>query len=124
MFKQIFDKSNGQPSLIESVLDEDTNEYYFDYDETTHTDIMPDNGLYQPIYFRDGKWYGASKEDYENSLPEIELDPPDSNDFLTAQLLANDLEHNAKIQNLQQDIANLTTELLKLKGGTSDVHNT
>lgn len=124
MFKQIFDKSNGKPKLIENVTDEDTGESYFDYDESIYTDIMPENGLYQPIYFRDGKWHGATKEEYEKSLPESDAGIPSSNDFLNAQLLANDLEHNSKIEGLQQDIANLTAELLKIQGGTSDVHNT
>lgn len=123
MYKQIFKKENGQPELIESVIDEDTGESYFDYDESTYTDIMPENGLYQPMYFRDGKWHGATKEEYEESLPESDADIPSSNDFLNAQLLANDLEHNSKIEGLQQDIANLTAELLKTQGGTSDVHN-
>ncbi|MDN6720904.1 MAG: hypothetical protein L0L52_01570 [Staphylococcus equorum] len=123
MYKQIFKKENGQPELIENVTDEDTGESYFDYDESIYTDIMPENGLYQPIYFRDGKWYSATKEEYEESLPESDADIPDSNDFLNAQLLANDLEHNSKIEGLQQDIANLTAELLKIQGGTSDVHN-
>ncbi|MDN6162450.1 MAG: hypothetical protein L0I79_06725 [Atopostipes sp.] len=123
MYKQIFKKENGQPELIESVIDEDAGESYFDYDESTYTDIMPESGLYQPIYFRDGKWHGATKEDWEGSLPESDADIPSSNDFLNAQLLANDLEHNSKIEGLQQDIANLTAELLKIQGGTSDVHN-
>lgn len=123
MYKQIFKKENGQPELIESVIDEDTGESYFDYDESTYTDIMPENGLYQPIYFRDGKWHGATKEEYEKNLPESDAGIPSSNDFLNAQLLANDLEHNSKIEGLQQDIANLTAELLKKQGGTSDVHN-
>lgn len=123
MYKQIFKKENGQPELIESVTDEDTGESYFDYDESIYTDIMPESGLYQPIYFRDGKWHGATKEQYEESLPESDAGTPSSNDFLNAQLLANDLERNSKIEGLQQDIANLTAELLKKQGGTSDVHN-
>lgn len=123
MYKQVFKKENGQPKLIESVTDEDTGESYFDYDESTYTDIVPENGLYQPIYFRDGKWHGSTKEDWEGSLPESDAGIPSSNDFLNAQLLANDLEHNSKIEGLQQDIANLTAELLKTQGGTSDVHN-
>lgn len=123
MYKQVFKKENGQPKLIENVTDEDTGESYFDYDESIYTDIMPENGLYQPIYFRGGKWHGATKEEYEESLPESDAGIPSSNDFLNAQLLANDLEHNSKIEGLQQDIANLTAELLKIQGGTSDVHN-
>lgn len=123
MYKQIFKKENGQPKLIENVTDEDTGESYFDYDKSIYTDIMPESGLYQPIYFRDGKWHGSTKEEYEESLPESDTGIPSSNDFLNAQLLANDLEHNSKIEGLQQDIANLTAELLKIQGGTSDVHN-
>ncbi len=61
----------------------------------------------------------------ENYVSEIDIPiAPNDNDFLNAQLISNDIEHNAKIEALQQDIANLTTELLEMKGGMSDVSNT
>lgn len=123
MFKQIFTKKDGKPKLTQSVYNDERDVEEFHYDDDLYTDIMPENGLYQPIYFRDGKWYGATKEEYEESLPGSDAGIPGSNDFLNAQLLANDLEHNSKIEGLQQDIANLTAELLKTQGGTSDVHN-
>jgi len=86
---------------------------------------MPPSDLYEPIYFEDGTWKGATKEEweYEQSEEEKEPDIPSSHDFLNAQLLANDLEHNSKIEDLQQDIANLTAELLKVQGGMTDVHD-
>lgn len=123
MFKQIFTKKDGKPKLTQSVYNDERDVEEFHYDDDLYTDIMPENGLYQPIYFRDGKWHGATKEEYEESLLESDAGIPSSNDFLNAQLLANDLEHNSKIEGLQQDIANLTAELLKIQGGTSDVHN-
>lgn len=125
MFKQIFNKSDGKPELVQSVLDEETGEEYFDYNESEYTTEMPPSDLYEPIYFEDGTWKGATKEEweYEQSEEEKEPDIPSSHDFLNAQLLANDLEHNSKIEDLQQDIANLTAELLKVQGGMSDVHD-
>lgn len=125
MFKQIFNKSDGKPELVQSILDEETGEEYFDYNESEYTTEMPPSDLYEPIYFEDGTWKGATKEEweYEQSEEEKEPDIPSSHDFLNAQLLANDLEHNSKIEDLQQDIANLTAELLKVQGGMSDVHD-
>lgn len=125
MFKQIFNKSDGKPELVQSILDEETGEEYFDYNESEYTTEMPPSDLYEPIYFEDGTWKGATKEEweYEQSEEEKEPDIPSSHDFLNAQLLANDLEHNSKIEDLQQDIANLTAELLKVQGGMTDVHD-
>src|SRR5699024_6490737 len=125
MFKQIFNKSDGKPELVQSILDEETGEEYFDYNESEYTTEMPPSDLYEPIYFEDGTWQGATKEEweYEQSEEEKEPDIPSSHDFLNAQLLANDLEHNSKIEDLQQDIANLTAELLKVQGGMTDVHD-
>lgn len=118
MFKQIYSREDGKPKLIES--DE---EGVFKFDKFHYTDIAPTSDLYEPMYFNGNEWVGATKEEYESSLPESEPDTPSSNDFLNAQLLANDLEHNSKIEDLQQDIANLTAELLKVQGGMSDVHD-
>lgn len=125
MFKQIFNKSDGKPELVQSILDEETGEEYFDYNESEYTTEMPPSDLYEPIYFEDGTWKGATKEEWEYEQGEEEKEPdiPSSHDFLNAQLLANDLEHNSKIEDLQQDIANLTAELLKVQGGMSDVHD-
>lgn len=95
----------------------------YDYPEEEWTEVTPPEGIYSPFYFNGNEWVGATKEEWLGTLPKQELDNPDSNDLLNAQLLSNDLEHNSKIDGLQQDIANLTAQLLELQGGMSDVHD-
>ena len=124
MFKQIFKKENGQPELIESVTDEDTGESYFDYDESIYTDIMPENGLYQPIYFRDGKWHGSTKEDWEAAQPPKEDAPKDIGTFLLAQTQIQLAEVASALSDKEKDVEALKTQnaeillkLTELEGG-------
>lgn len=124
MYKQIFKKENGKPELIESVIDEDTGESYFDYDESIYTDIMPENGLYQPIYFRDGKWHGANKEDWEGAQPPKEEAPKDINTFLLAQTQMQLTEVASALSEKEKDVEALKTQnaeillkLTELEGG-------
>lgn len=124
MYKQIFKKEDGQPELIESVIDEDTGESYFDYDESIYTDIMPENGLYQPIYFRDGKWHGATKEDWEASQPPKEEAPKDVATFLLAQTQIQLAEVASALSDKEKDVEALKTQnaeillkLTELEGG-------
>lgn len=95
-----------------------------DYPNESWTEMSPPEGIYQPYYFdgNEWKWIGTSKEEWEAMQEKLPISPSD-NDFLNAQLISNDIEHNVKIEALQQDIANLTKELLKMKGGISDVSN-
>lgn len=97
-----------------------------DYDiPENSTLIPPTDGLYQPIQFdpETETWSGGNGYIPEPEEPEEPEEPnnPTDTDFLNAQLISNDIEHNAKIKELQQDIANLTTELLAIKGGTDNV---
>lgn len=117
-FKQVY-LYDGTPYL---AFENEEGEYQ--YPEEAWTETPPPDGIYSPFYFNGDEWVGATKEEYEESLPKKEPDIPSSNDFFNAQLLSNGLDQYSKIEELQQDIANLTTELLKLQGGTSDVHNT
>lgn len=117
MFKQVYDKSNGNPILIESNIEGD-----YSYDEFLYTEIEPPSELYEPRYFDGNEWVGNTKEEWENSQSNIPLEPSDI-DILNAQLISNDIEYNKKIEALQQDIANLTSELLKMKGGMDNVSN-
>ena len=125
MYKQIYRKTDGMPELIQDRYDEESEVSIFDYDQDLYTDSMPPSNLYQPIQFSEetNEWIGTAKEEWESnqSKPPIE---PDGTDFLNAQLLSNDIEHTIKIEGLQQDVANLTSELLEMKGGVSDVSNT
>ncbi|HJG55322.1 MAG TPA: hypothetical protein K8V95_09070 [Staphylococcus arlettae] len=125
MYKQIYRKTDGMPELIQDRYDEESEVSIFDYDQDLYTDSMPPSNLYQPIQFSEetNEWIGTAKEDWESnqSKPLIE---PDGTDFLNAQLISNDIEHSTKIGELQQDVANLTSELLEVKGGENNVPNT
>jgi hypothetical protein len=108
---------DGTPCLV--YKDED-GEYQYPNDEWT--EVPPPEGIYSPFYFNGNEWIGSTREEWLESLPGDEENIiPNDNDFLNAQLISNDIEHNAKIKELQQDIANLTTELLTIKGGMTNV---
>lgn len=125
MYKQIYHKTDGTPELIQDRYDEESEVSIYEYDKDLYTDSMPPSSLYQPIQFNEetNEWVGITKEEWgsNQSKPPIE---PDGADFLNAQLISNDIEHNDKINGLEQDIANLTSEVLEMKGGISDVSNT
>lgn len=106
---------DGTPYIVET---NENGEYVYPNDK--YTDVAPPQGIYQPFYFDGYDWIGTSKEEWEAQQDKPPI-VPSENDFLNAQLISNDIEHNAKIEALQQDIANLTTELLEMKGGMSNV---
>ena len=107
---------DGTPCLV--YKDED-GEYQYPNDEWT--EVSPPEGIYSPFYFNGNEWIGSTREEWLENLPVDEENIPSDKDFLNAQLISNDIEHNAKIKELQQDIANLATELLTIKGGTDNV---
>lgn len=123
MLKQFFRKKDGKPILAGGYYIGEGEEEIFDVNEHHYTDIKPPSKLYDPIYFDDesSEWKGNTYEEWVESLPKDEPVNPSETDLLNAQLISNDIEHNAKIKELQQDIANLTTELLTIKGGTDNV---
>ncbi|EZX25744.1 hypothetical protein V070_00242 [Staphylococcus aureus C0673] len=125
MYKQIYRKTDGMPELIQDRYDEESEVSIFNYDKDLYTDSMPPSHLYQPIQFNEetNEWVGTAKEEWESNQSKTPIEP-DGTDFLNAQLISNDIEHNAKIEGLQQDVANLTSELLEMKGGVNDVSNT
>lgn len=125
MYKQIYRKTDGMPELIQDRYDEESEVSIFEYDKDLYTDFMPSSNLYQPIQFNEetNKWVGITKEEWKSNQPNSPIEP-DGTDFLNAQLISNDIEHNAKINGLEQDVANLTSEVLEMKGGISDVSNT
>jgi|SRR5699024_10793538 len=116
MFKQVY-LYDGTPYL---AFKNEDGEYQYPNDEWT--EVPPPEGIYSPFYFNGNEWIGSTREEWLESLPGDEENIiPNDNDFLNAQLISNDIEHNEKINELQEDIANLTAELLKIKGGTEDV---
>ncbi|HDG5482418.1 TPA: hypothetical protein PF099_002492 [Staphylococcus aureus] len=105
MYKQIFNKTDGQPKLIET----DT------FDIKLYTDIKLPNGLYQPIYFDGKKWIGTTYEEWLANQPkqeEFEV-MPDEKDEIIADLSIQLLEAETAIDTVQHDVANLTIQLLE-----------
>ena len=98
MFKQIYDKSNGVPILIQS--DEEGN---FDYDDFLYTEIMPPSNVYDPKYFDGNEWIGASKEEWESnqSKPPIE---PKVLEMMVSQLQMQVMIGNKKTKELEDKL--------------------
>lgn len=119
MFKQIFDKTNGTPKLIQSILDEETGAERFVYDEDRYTEEMPSSELYEPISYKNGKWQGVSYDEwkYNQSVEEDSEGETSYNPSETEVLLAQTQMQLAKTANrlVQSETqqAQLTMELTK-----------
>lgn len=119
MFKQIFDKTNGMPKLIQSVLNEETGIERFVYDEDKYTEEMPPSELYEPISYKNGKWQGVSYDEWEynRSVEEDNEGETSYNPSETEVLLAQTQMQLAKTANrlVQSEAqqAQLTMELIK-----------
>lgn len=132
MFKQIYNREDGEPKLIESDV-----EGVFNFDKFNYTETAPSSDLYEPMYFDGSEWIGSSKEEYEQSLPEKEPHIPSVNEYMLAQAqmqvaktaarLITSQEEQAKvdleltkkekrIQQLEQQQADTLLEIAKLKG--------
>lgn len=109
---------DGTPYLAE--LNE---EGEYDYPKEAWTEVPPPEGIYEPFYFNGNEWIGSTKEEWETNNKN-DMNEPNVNDQLNLQLITNDIEQNMKIDLLQQDIANLTKQLLDIQGGLKDVSNT
>ena len=114
MYKQIFNKTNGKPELIKSIEDEETGKEYFDYNESEYTTEIPPSNLYEPIYFENGKWKGATREEYLKRQSKVEIEEvPDEKDILIADLTLQLMETQNTVVELQNDVANLTLQVLE-----------
>lgn len=104
MFKQIFNKSDGTPKLINNEQ----------FDKNQFTDIQPPNGLYEPIHFNGSEWIGTPYEDWEKNQPEIEEEIIiDEKDEIIAELSLQLLETQSVLSQVQSDVANLTIQILE-----------
>ena len=123
MFKQIFNKSDGKPELVQSVLDEETGEEYFDYNESEYTTEMPPSDLYEPIYFEDGTWKGATKEEWEYEQSEEEKEPhiPSANEMMLAQAQMQVTKTANQLMKSQKEQAALAIELMKKEKRLKDM---
>lgn len=123
MYKEIYDKENGDTHLTKSKIDEKTNEPVFDYDKKQYTDEQPPSDLYRPIHYDDKnkEWVGTDyKEWYDNYMNNQDKDNVEYNDVeytptelekevsMITKLLFNSQK---EVEELQQDFANLVKEL-------------
>ncbi|MFF9653824.1 hypothetical protein [Streptomyces sp. NPDC014622] len=105
MYKQYFKKSNGEVFLFDDKSDEVTDEF---------TDIMPDEGLYAPIHFDGEKWVGTPYEEWLKQQPKVETEEiPDDKDVLISDFTLQLMETQNTVVNLQNDMANLTLQVLE-----------
>ena len=132
MFKQVF-LYDGTPYL---AFINDEGEY--DYPEESWTEVAPPEGIYSPFYFNGNEWVGATKEEYEKSLPEGEKTQPSTSEIMmastqmqiaessfqlreTQQKLAETMMDNAekdkRLESLEQQQAQVLLELAEIKGG-------
>lgn len=105
MYKQIFNKSDGAPKLIKTGI----------FDTEQYTEVQPPNGLYQPIHFDGKEWIGTPYEEWIANHPkpdEVE-EIPDEKDEIIADLSIQLLEAQNAISTVQNDVANLTIQLLE-----------
>ena len=74
MYKQIW-LYDGTEILLESrtEYDEDVSTEIFDYPDQ-YTEIKPQDGLYEPIFFDGEKWVGTDKEVWEDEHPQENID--------------------------------------------------
>ena len=127
MFKQIFDKTNGMPKLIQSVLDEETGIERFVYDEDKYTEEMPPSELYEPISYKNGKWQGISYDEWEynRSVEESgeEKTPyiPNTSEKMLAQAQMQVTKTANQLMKSQKEQAALAIELVKKEKRLKDM---
>lgn len=116
MYKQVFDKSNGQPKLIKQTTDEETGQLKYEYDQEEYTEEMPPSSLYDPIFYRDGRWQGLTKEQWEARQPEPEPVEPSETEIERGTMQMEIFKLQLMVQDLQSENATLTKEVVALKG--------
>ena len=131
MFKQVF-LYDGTPYL---AFVNDEGEY--DYPEESWTEVAPPDGIYSPFYFNGNEWIGATKEEYEESLPKEETPQPSASELMMAstqmqvaessfqlrdtqkqlaQSMLEGAEKDKRIETLEQQQAQILLEITEMKG--------
>ena len=100
MFKQIYNREDGKPKLIES-----NEEGVFNFDKFIYTDIAPTSDLYEPMYFDGSEWVGSSKEEYEESLPKEEIPQPSAYELMMASTQMQVAESSFQLRDTQKQLA-------------------
>ncbi|MDU6763522.1 MAG: hypothetical protein E6445_00815 [Staphylococcus sp.] len=100
---------DGTPFLVVENKDGELN-----YPKEQWTDIAPPDGLYAPIHFDGKKWIGTSYEEWLEQQPKNEVEEtPDDKDVLIADLTLQLMETQNTVENLQNDMASLTLQVLE-----------
>lgn len=107
MYKQIFKKEDGRPSLIEGD----------EFNSDIYTDIQPPNGLYQPIHFDGNQWVGTSYQEWLSNQEKPTPKDPDPLEKVAANLQMQLMKSNIAQLQLQKQNAQMMLEITKLKGG-------
>lgn len=132
MYKQIYNREDGRPKLIQSDI-----EGNFKFDKFLYTDIAPTSDLYEPMYFNGNEWIGSTREEWLGSLPEQETIPPSPSELMMAdtqmqvaessfqlrdtqkklaQTLLDGAEKDKRIETLEEQQAQILLELAEMKG--------
>ena len=106
-FKQVY-LYDGTPYL---AFVNDEGEY--DYPEEAWTEVGPPEGIYSPFYFNGNEWVGATKEEWEKSLPEKEPHVPNISEIMLAQAQMQVTKTANQLIKTQQEQADTLTELTK-----------
>ena len=100
---------DGTPFLVMKGKDEE-----LEYPKEQWTDIAPPEGICSPFHFDGKKWIGTSYEEWLEQQPKIEVEEtPDDKDVLIADLTLQLMETQNTVVNLQNDMANLTLQVLE-----------
>lgn len=116
MYKQIYDKGDGTPKLIKTVVNEDTGEDEFQYDGTEYTDIAPPTGIYQPIYFLDDEWHGLTREQWLKQQSDPEPTDPSQSEIEVGTLQMELFKLQVAVGDLREENAQLVKEVVALRG--------
>ena len=124
---------DGKPYI---VYKDEEGEYQYPNDEWT--EVKPPEGIYSPFYFNGNEWIGSTREEWLESLPGDEPQPPDQSILQMAQTqmqvaessyqlrdtqkkLASTMLDNAEkdksIKNSEKQQAEIMLELAEIKGG-------
>lgn len=119
MYKQIYNKENGEPKLVKDRYVEEIGASIFDYDKEKYTDFMPPSSLYQPIYFDEetNEWIGTPYEEWKESQNKTKPYEPSSVEKDLAESQLQLFSTQLELQELRQDNADTTKETFKVKEG-------
>ena len=109
-FKQVY-LHDGTPYL---AFEDEEGEYQYPNDEWT--EVAPPEGIYSPFYFNGNRWVGATKEEYEATLPGKEPYVPSNGQKQLAQTQMQLAKTAVQIQKTQNQLADAMLEIAKLKG--------